>query len=125
MTKTNFMRWKLPQLPTAEGISHLVEQKVITAEEAREILFNLEKKSDSDEENLKGEIKFLRELIQRLSTNNTIIETIRCIEKPYKEYPWYDPYITWCSAGTVTYNITNPNLVGTDITTSFTNISTF
>lgn len=33
------MRWALPQLPTGSDVARLVEQKVITVEEARKILF--------------------------------------------------------------------------------------
>lgn len=34
-----FMRWALPQLPNGSDIARLVEQKVITPEEARQICF--------------------------------------------------------------------------------------
>ncbi len=39
MTKKIFLAWKLPQLPTGSDVASLVEQKVISANEARQILF--------------------------------------------------------------------------------------
>ena len=43
--------------------------------------------------------KFLRGLVEQLSKNNSarIVEVIREIEKPWRQYPWYGPYVTWTS----------------------------
>lgn len=41
-----FMRWALPQLPTGSDVARLVEQKVITPEEARQICFREPKECD-------------------------------------------------------------------------------
>jgi len=102
MTK---LTWRLSKLPTIQELLDLVKDKVITQEEAKEVLFN---KTDElvgsqdvglkeENESLKSEIKFLRELVNKLSNRNQIITTIKEIEKPYQPWPWYDPYIKWCN----------------------------
>lgn len=59
--------WRLKEAPQADAIAKLVEQKVITTEEAREILFSKSLKN-SDEENkaLKEQITFLQKTIDSL-----------------------------------------------------------
>jgi len=39
MTKKIFLAWKLPKLPTGSDVALLVAQKVLTAGEARQMLF--------------------------------------------------------------------------------------
>lgn len=97
MTKTKLI-WRLSKLPTAEELRELVKDKIITQEEAREILFSEQEEKDRDAESLKSEIKFLRELVAKLSENRSqIITTIKEIEVPvYRRYPWYQSYTTWC-----------------------------
>ncbi len=103
MTKKTTLKWRLGKLPTSNEVIDLVATKVITQEEAREILFST---GEEDSESLKSEIKFLRELISKLSDRNTIVEKIRYIDRPYISQPWYQPYYTWyngtmyASAGT-------------------------
>ena len=58
MTKTKLI-WRLNKLPTTEELRELVKDKIITNEEARDILFNFESEEDRDSESLKSEIKFL------------------------------------------------------------------
>ena len=36
---TKFMKWRLKELPNAEGVASLVKEKIITQDEARQILF--------------------------------------------------------------------------------------
>lgn len=66
MTKLN---WRLKELPTADEIASLVEQEVITKEEAREMLFKDKKEIDQDEKTkaLKEQIEFLEGVIDRLT----------------------------------------------------------
>ena len=105
MTKKMTLKWRLGKLPTSNEVIELVSNKVITQEEAREILFST---SEEDTENLKSEIKFLRELINNLSDRNTIVEKIRYIEKPYQQqWGWYQPYYTYCNGGVLTTNGSN------------------
>ncbi len=103
---TTKLKWRLSKLPTVEELLKLVNDKVITQEEAKEILFNQETESERDTNSLKEEIKFLRETIEHLSKNNRsqLIETIRYVEKPYYHWNWYQPYVQYYSgsAGTVT-----------------------
>lgn len=101
MKKT--LKWRLGKLPTPEEVTSLVKDKIITNEEARQVLFSEETEESEKIEDLKREIEFLRELTEKLSSKSSIIETIRYIEKPYIKYPWYNPYMTWC---TFTDNIT-------------------
>ena len=95
------LTWRLSKLPTPDEVRELVKDKILTQEEAREILFKEEEKDkDRDIDSYKDEIKFLREMIDKLSASNrqSIIEYIYL--KPYS-YPWYQPYVTWCSSGAV------------------------
>lgn len=93
--------WRLANRPTPDEIIALQSSGLLTKEEAREILFNEQEDTARDAKSLESEIKFLRELVERLSKNKSnIIETIRYIEKPYYGQRWYAPYATWCSSGT-------------------------
>ncbi len=109
MTK---LSWRLSKLPTPSELTELVNCKIITQEEAKDIL--LEAKEDRDSESLKSEIEFLRQLVQKLSNSPTrIVETIREIKTPWQTYPWYTPYSTWTTSinsgatGTVTGTVSN------------------
>lgn len=143
---TKQLKWRLGKLPTSDEVLKLVNDKIITKEEAREILFNEKEELEQDEESLKSEIKFLRELVENLSKGNhtRIIETIREVQKPYYQWDWYRPYQVWCSSvsggGGVTnaiysrtgttginsaLNISLPSQATTSGNTSFKNIQTF
>lgn len=67
MTKRE-LRWRFKDLPTAGEVADLVEQEVITREEARDLLFNAKKTHDIAEENnaLREQIKFLQDTIDKL-----------------------------------------------------------
>lgn len=96
MTKKK-LNWRLGKLPTPDEVRELVKDKIITQDEAREILFKEEDETERDIKSLESEIKFLRELVDKLSKNtSTIVETIRYIEKPYIRQPWYQQYEVWC-----------------------------
>lgn len=101
---TTKLNWRLSKLPTPDELRELVKDKIITHEEAREILFS-EKTDERDEESFKEEIKFLRALVEKLSNGNTtkIVEYI--YSKPYN-YGWYQPYVTWCSSPALTSGMT-------------------
>lgn len=97
--------WRLANRPTPQEIVDLVSSGILAKEEAREILFTKEeddissKKDSRDTESLESEIKFLRDLVQKLSSgsNTKIVEVIREVYKPYQQYYWYKPYEAWCS----------------------------
>ncbi len=98
---TKKLKWRLGKLPTSDEVLELVKASLITKEEAREILFSEVNEQEQSIDDLKSEIKFLRELTQKLSSKSQIVETIRYIEKPYQQWGWYQPYQIWCSSGTV------------------------
>jgi len=105
---TNKLKWRLTKLPTSTEVIELVKNKLISEEEAKEILFSEETEVVITEEALKSEIKFLRELVDKLSSKSQIVETIKYIEKPYNGNGWYRPYQFWCGT-----NLTTTTLSGT------------
>ena len=113
---TNKLKWRLTKLPTSTEVIELVKNKLISEEEAKEILFSEETEVVITEEALKSEIKFLRELVDKLSSKSQIVETIKYIEKPYNGNGWYRPYQFWCG------NLTSTTLGGSNV--AFNAIST-
>lgn len=105
MTKN--LKWRLGKLPTPDEVLKLVNDKLITKEEARDILFNEETVEEKSIDDLKMEIKFLKELVEKLGNRSQIIETIRYIEKPYYNYNWIQPYSSWCSSGSSTVYVSS------------------
>ena len=87
--------WRLKEQPTSEMLRELVKDNILTKNEAREILFNLEEQTDRDIESFKSEIKFLRELVEKLANSQKVVEIIREIEKSYRPYSWWRPYDVW------------------------------
>lgn len=114
MTKN--LKWRLGKLPTPQEVSSLVIDKIISQDEAREILFT-EGKIDDEVGALKEQIKFLKEIIEKVCNKTQIIETIKYIEKPYQHWTWYQPYQTWCSSNNV-LNATNTGTTYFDSTNS-------
>lgn len=128
--------WRLGKLPSVEELRQLVTDKIITQEEARDILFNTETEEERDKKSLESEIKFLRELVDKLSQRSKIVEVIREVEKPYYRWEWYKPYAQYCQNDTlpngVTYNdsgmVTLLNATSNDsnkMNCSFSSIKTF
>jgi len=130
---TKKLVWRLKEQPTSEMLRELVKDKILTKDEAREILFNLQEESGRDNESLKSEIKFLRELVEKLANSQKVVEIIREIEKPYYSYSWWRPYDTWCTNSNQlwAYTSTTGSVTGLkDITTTnssqnFSDIKTF
>ena len=131
MTKKT-LKWRLGSLPSVEELRQLVKDKIITQDEAREILFN--ESEGRDEESLKEEIKFLRELVEKLSDGKVsrIVEVIK--EVPVYKERWYKPYEIWCSASdslittdssSLAYTTSSADATLTTTTGSFTDINTF
>lgn len=96
---TKILKWRLGKLPTPSEVQMLVNDKLITKEEARDILFNEVDEKEESLEDLKSEVKFLRELIEKLANRSQIVETIKYVGKPYVHWGWYNPYQVWCGAG--------------------------
>jgi hypothetical protein len=123
--------WRLREQPTAESLRELVKDTILTKEEARQILFNYETEDERDKKSLESEIKFLREIIEKLSTREEIIKTITIVEKPKLDTNWYKPYQIWCnyttpSFGTITCDANIDKLTATNtFCSNFSSIKTF
>ena len=89
MTK---LKWRLSKLPTPQEVIELVNNKLITQKEAKDILFG--EVDERDEKSLKEEIKFLRGLVEKLS-NNSGTKVIEIIQERNYTQPWYQPYYNW------------------------------
>jgi hypothetical protein len=127
---TKKLIWRLKEQPSTESLRELVKDKILTNDEAREILFSSQEETERDVKSLEAEIKFLRELVEKLSQNRSqIVEVIKEVRTPYYQYQWYQPYTTWCGSGTLyCTNTTSNAMVGTATSNSncsFTSINTF
>jgi len=111
--------WRLKTLPSVNDVITLIENKLITKEEANEILFTEQTKEST--ESLESEIKFLREIVSKLSNGQTtkIIETIRETPNHYNQFGWYKPYQIWCNSTTTGV----ANVTGLASTTNLTGLS--
>ena len=94
MTKKTKLVWKLKDLPTGDELASLVEQKVITPEEAREIILSEEKVDSNALKAKEEEIKFLRDLVDTLARRHNGWTTIyHEYERLTPRYPvWYSGY---------------------------------
>ncbi len=147
---TKKLVWRLGKLPSPDEVRELVKDKIITQEEARDILFSDKEDTERDTKSLEEEIKFLRTLVEKLSVGSTkIVEVIKEVYRPYYTQPWYQPYGYWVtcqnisSTGTTTgsnaYTLTGTssnqlnalntqvgsNMASGQAQTSFSSIKTF
>ena len=69
MTKDKSLIWRLKELPTGDEVAQLVEQGVVTKQEARELLFkeSLEQDKDIEVKALTEQVKFLEKIVDQLS----------------------------------------------------------
>jgi hypothetical protein len=111
--------WRLKEQPTAGSLAQLVSVGIISKEDAKEILCSSETEEDRDKESLKAEIKFLREIVEKLSSKSQIVEIIEKKTPYWKKYVWYGPYTTWCN---VTTGSTSTTL---KTSSNFSDINTF
>jgi len=102
---TSQLKWRLSKLPTVDELLKLVNDKVITQEEAKEILFNKETENERDIESYKQEIKFLKEVIEKLGDRSTIVQVVKEYVPHYINQPFYQPYWYW-TAPSNTYCVT-------------------
>ena len=122
---TKKLVWRLKEQPTPQSLRELVSNGLLTKDEAREILFSSIDETDRSNESLKSEIKFLRELVQKLSESRSqIIITIKEVEAPYIRRDWYQPYTTWCD-GTSGAILCANTADMTSASSNFMNIATF
>lgn len=95
---TTKIKWRLANRPTPDEVERLFKSALLTKDEAREILFSLENDEDRDKKSLQDEIKFLRQIIQNLSTATTIVKTVRDLNTPWiSQQQWYQPYQVYCA----------------------------
>jgi len=66
------LSWRLPQLPSGEEVAALVEQKVLTTDEAREIVLKKDNKVEDDIKDLKEQVEFLKGVIQTMANNGNV-----------------------------------------------------
>lgn len=95
MKKTSELKWRLSALPSGAEVAQLVEQKVITTDEAREILFTEQSKVQLEEpekmKSLQEEVKFLRNLVDVLASTRSGGYTV-----VYEQWKRYNPvFATW------------------------------
>jgi hypothetical protein len=125
---TKKLVWRLKEQPTSENLRELVKDGILNKDEARQILFSSETEEGRDKESLKTEIKFLRELVEKLSSQGKVVEIIREIEKPWRSYSWYEPYVVWCgstsTSGYTTF-IAGSSNSSANISSNFSSIETF
>lgn len=101
MTKKE-LRWRFKNLPTVSEVQQLIDVKVITAEEARELLFNEGDKAEASdrEKDLQRQIEFLEDLVKELSTHRNTVQNWPVYITKYVE-KWPNPYPTiWYRSGT-------------------------
>lgn len=94
------LKWRFTKLPTSEEVRDLVKDKIISAEEAKEILFTSETDESRDIESYKQEIKFLKEVIEKLGDRSTIIQVVKEYVPHYITQPFYQPYWTYSTCTT-------------------------
>jgi hypothetical protein len=84
------LKWRLSDLPSGGEVADLVGEGVITKEEARSILFNEGEDKGKKLKELEEEVKFLRDLCDKLAAKSNGWTTI------VREYHDYRPkYPTW------------------------------
>lgn len=94
MTKQKKIVWKLKELPTGDELASMVEQGILSKEEAREIAVSEEKVDSNALKAKEEEIKFLRDLVDTLARRHNGWTTIyHEYERLTPKYPvWYGHY---------------------------------
>ena len=99
---TKKLIWRLSSLPTPSELTELVKNELITKEEAREILITEKEVTERDADSFKEEIKFLREMVDKLSKGNQSNTITYIHEYPTKPtWTWYAPYNNLWAGGAV------------------------
>lgn len=90
---TKNLTWKLKDAPTATEVAELVDSGIITAEQAREIIFGAAESDKDKIETLQEINKFLQDVIKDLARNKTTIvqpitRTLEYTPRPYFHTTW-------------------------------------
>lgn len=92
------LTWRLSELPDATDVARLVEQMVITVDEAREILFR--ERTNDDKSDRYVEVKSLKEQIKfQQDTIDKLISKLGKVQFTNTYIPRY-PTSYWVSSGT-------------------------
>lgn len=69
---TKKMNWRLPELPTGDEVASLVEQGVITTQEARDIILKSSEEKDTETQvkALQEQVEFLQGLVDKLASKS-------------------------------------------------------
>ena len=124
---TTKIKWRLSKLPTPSELVELVNNKLVTQDEAKEILFTQE--GAPDVKDLKKEIEFLRKVVEDLSKSK--MDQVMVIEKHiknYHDYTWHQKYYAYCSSyhtDGVEGATTLASTANTNVNMSLTDIRTF
>lgn len=120
MKKTNLV-WRLPSKLTLDDIQKMIELKIISPEEAKELTFN----SSDDNEKVKAleeQVKFLKELVDKLSTQSPQV-IWRYVETYRPSYPVWstsnllgNAYTVLCSTASGSTLTTGSNSVNATYT---------
>lgn len=93
------LKWRLSERPTVENVSQLLSNGILTKEEARQIILEESAIKQSDIEDIKSEIKVLRDLILS-QPNPQYVQIIRQYQTP--NHGWGNPYYVYCSTNSGT-----------------------
>lgn len=101
------LTWKLKELPTASELANMVDSKIISPEEARDMAFG---SPESDKDRIKAleeQITLLQELIENLSRRQDVryVPYERVITVPRRNWEYYWSNGTFVNGGKV-YNVT-------------------
>ncbi len=107
---TKKLKWRLSKLPTSEEVISLLKEKLITQEEAKDILFETTETEQRDTKSLEKEIDFLKSVIEKLSTRDQIVQITREILPIYIKQPFYQPYYYWSNGGSFVGGSVSNNL---------------
>lgn len=87
------LKWRLGTLPTPTELRELVNDDILSKDEAHQILISLE--AEEDVKSLKSEINFLRDLVEKLATRTSYTTIWPSITTtPYRGYDWFQKYNT-------------------------------
>ena len=98
------LKWRLSEKPSVTAIKELVDSKIITTEEARQIILEETEYNSKSFQEVLDEIKVLRELVLKLSERESkeIIKYIQLQSNwtslPFRNDYWYQPYLNWCTS---------------------------
>lgn len=92
------LTWRLKERPSAEGVSKLVEQGIISKEEGRKLLFDKLEYNEVEIKALKEQIEFLKGVVDTLSKNRSTITTVPYTYTIKTPRRFWDNIDVWCKS---------------------------